>query len=169
MPKLVTPLAQRFWSKVRVTDGCWEWGAGKMATGYGAIGLGPRGYGVGNAHRVSYMLANGAIPNGVLVLHGCDNRGCVNPDHLYLGDYSRNLRDAYERGGRARRPKGETHHRAKVTEADVRDIRHRYAGGQVTQAALGIEYGIGCDQVSRIVNRHVWAHVKSTKKENEDV
>lgn len=86
---------KRFFSKVDKTETCWLW-TGHKTLGYGKIAMGR-----GNlmwAHRVSYVLHKGEIPEGKLIMHSCDNPPCVNPAHLELGNYSENLIDAYKRG-----------------------------------------------------------------------
>lgn len=94
-------LRERFEAKFQRTDGCWNWlgalGGGKGGGRYGHIRH--EGKPV-NAHRVSYMLYRGAIPDGMHVLHRCDNPACVNPEHLFLGTHLDNMRDMYSKGRR---------------------------------------------------------------------
>jgi hypothetical protein len=90
-------LAQRFWGKVKKSDGCWEWQAYRDEDGYGSVGS------FGNAdrmstHRYSWVLHNGPIPADLFVLHRCDNPPCVRPDHLFLGTVLDNNRDAIAKG-----------------------------------------------------------------------
>ena len=100
----------RFWSKVRKGDGCWEW-AGCRSKGYGKIALGlesglPKGKRVVKAHRVSWLIHFGPIPDGLFVCHRCDNPPCVRPDHLYLGTCADNSRDMIRKGrGAVQRPR----------------------------------------------------------------
>ena len=89
---------ESLWAKVIKTDRCWLWGGATSSSGYGVLQKGKRGEGLVRAHRLSYEIHNGKIPQGMLVLHSCDNKLCVNPDHLSCGDYSRNIKEAWERG-----------------------------------------------------------------------
>ncbi len=95
---------QRFWDKVNKTNGCWIWKAGlrSLKTGYGAFKFKGK---IVDAHRMSWFLTHGCFPKN-LVCHKCDNRLCVNPDHLYEGTFRDNARDMWLRGGRIPKPHG---------------------------------------------------------------
>jgi hypothetical protein len=91
---------ERFDAKWRVNpvNGCWEWSAFIGRDGYGRIGRGPRGAGMERAHRFAWRLYRGDIPADMCVMHVCDNRRCVNPDHLILGTRLDNERDKVAKG-----------------------------------------------------------------------
>ena len=89
----------RFWAKVEKTDGCWLWtGAISGGTGYGGFAWELKPHLQTGAHRASWLLHNGEIPEGLWVLHHCDNRRCVRPDHLFLGTAKDNHTDMLVKG-----------------------------------------------------------------------
>lgn len=154
-------LRERFWSKVEVGlhDQCWEWIGGTNSGGYGMFYVDGR---ICRAHRVVYELIRGPIPEDLCVCHHCDNPGCVNPAHLFLGTHMDNMIDRGRKGrasGGALH--GEKHSNAKLTEADVRTIRRVYRNGDSTQQEIADVFGISHNHVSSIVNRLRWDHVKS--------
>lgn len=148
-------LIARFWEKVEKSPGCWEWKANRC-NGYGRIGL-TRKRGYVFAHRLSYELHFGSIPDGLKVLHRCDNPGCVRPDHLFLGTMGDNNRDRAQKG-RSRPVKGETHGMSKMTDRDVQSIRQLHKNGRAI-ASLAREFGISPSQVSGIVHHRYWRHI----------
>jgi len=151
-----------FWAKVNKTETCWLWTAGQMgSSGYGTFSVRtPTGTKSIRAHRYSYEMTNGPIPEGMHVLHRCDTPLCVRPEHLFLGTPLDNARDKVAKG-RMRRGdfKGEANGHAKLTAEIVRAIRSRPAV-RGSQAAMAREYGITPQTVQDIIKRRIWKHVQ---------
>jgi HNH endonuclease len=148
-------LFDRFWTKVNKTDDCWLWTAGLNHDGYGTFSF----YGsIISVHRIAWMLLKSEIPKGMNVLHKCDVRNCLNPDHLYLGTQKENRRDADERG-RTNLPKGIEHPRAILTEQNVREIRARYKCRKVTFKMLAKEFGVSWYAIFDIIKGKNWKHL----------
>lgn len=100
-------LPERFWSKVKKTDGCWLWMGANDGKGYGVFHYGRRNE-IVKAYRFSYELANGPIPDGLEVMHSCDVPACVRPEHLHLGTHGDNMREAFARNRIDNKKRGRT-------------------------------------------------------------
>lgn len=131
---------ERFWPRVSKSEGCWEWTGPRYPNGYGMFSYQGRTQGT---HRVAWMLTHGPIPDGLQVLHRCDNRPCVRPDHLFLGTQADNLRDC--------RAKGRFRQFSKLTTEQRSEIHRRYAQGE-TQEALGREFNVSHRHIGRLVD-----------------
>jgi HNH endonuclease len=174
--------AQRFWTKVSKPDnpnGCWLWTGciNKRRRGYGQFRL--RGQLV-SAHRAAWILTHGNVAAELDVCHRCDNPSCVRPDHLFVGTRGDNMRDcanknrlhaqqhpeAFKWGPEHefyRRPeawpRGEKVYGAKLTAANVREIRQRRARG-ASLNSLASEYGVSFANISLIARRKTWRHIQ---------
>jgi hypothetical protein len=192
-----TPPAARFWPKVD-KDGpvpahvphlgpCWLWtGAIDPAFGYGKFWMGRRGDSPWHTHRAAWFLTFGPIPDGLNVLHRCDNPPCVNPAHLFLGTFKDNTVDMHAKGrgisgdnhpARTRGdylargdnhparmhgdylPRGEAHVNAKLTADGVREIRRLLAEGGLSQRRIAERFGVTPNVVSRIKRGTGWRHI----------
>lgn len=165
-PKRI-PLEVRFWKYVdkREPDACWLWTGAVRETGYAQISDVATGRKALLDHRASWEIHFGPIPkgeghHGTCVLHRCDNRICVNPNHLFLGTVVENCED---RHAKMRDAKGEGHGRAKITEEDVREIRRAHANDGAGLTELGLKFGILPAAVWKIVNQRTWRHVPNER------
>jgi hypothetical protein len=117
-------LEERFKKKFAEAEGCWEWQGARSTKGYGVIQEAGRGSRLLLAHRVSYQIHRGEIPNGKLVLHSCHNRGCVNPSHLRSGTQSENIREAFDAKRKVQPIAfGEQNPKSKLTLAQAKFIK----------------------------------------------
>ncbi len=155
-----------FWEKVDkdasliIDTPCWEWTASTVGGGYGSFRSRSNDLGTCYAHRISWMWHHGLIPDGLWVLHRCDNPPCVRPDHLFLGTAQDNVDDMVTKGRqRINDRRGEKNANVKLSAAVVRDIRRRHSAGE-TNCAIGRELGITNSHISSIVRRASWAHVE---------
>lgn len=171
-PSSLFSVKTRFWAKVKRGPGCWEWTAarqphprGKGFT-YGMFWVGSKKAGTGKmiqAHRVAWELAKGETPDGLKVLHKCDNPACVRPAHLFLGTQKDNTEDMIAKG-RKNASIGERHGSAKLTQQQVIDIRAKYVAGRGrahrgNAVLLAAIYGVARGTITDVVTR-AWQHIR---------
>lgn len=154
MPATTKPAIERFWKFVspEPMSGCWLWTGAVDTNGYGIIGAGGREGGTLRAHRLSFEHARGPVPDGLFLLHKCDVRSCVNPDHMFVGTARDNSQDMARKG---------RHGLAKMTPELVRRLRADRRNG-VTYRELCKRYGITMRTVAQIVLRITWTHVSDS-------
>lgn len=156
-------VSDRFWLKVSFGLGpnaCWTWKNSIDEKGYGQFNFGKKRV---RAHRMSWILSYGKIPehnsyHGMCVCHHCDNPSCVNPKHLFLGTVKDNNVDMRKKG-RYYSPTGEKSPNSKLVESDVLNIRSAYRTGLITQRELGDYYNVDNTTICDIINRRTWTHI----------
>lgn len=149
--------AESFWAlALEDESGCWEWQGSRTIQGYGRLRMPEKRGGVIKAHRRAWELAKGPIPDGMYVLHHCDNRPCVRPDHLFLGTLTDNMQDMAAKGRAAGfQRRGAAHPLAKLTVEDVSAIRALpYHHGLYAEIAR--ELGVSEGQISAIYRGKSW-------------
>lgn len=172
-----TPAEKRFWSRVdkRSKNECWEW-QGNVVRGYGHFPL--THFKTVKAHRFSYELKYGQIPDGMLVCHKCDNSKCVNPNHLFLGTHQDNMNDRSAKGRQAKgdrhgarlhpekfrfqhggAPRGSKNGRASLTEDSVLKIK-QLLKTDLSQAEIGKRFGVTRFVIWKIKVGLAWQHIQ---------
>ena len=157
MYNITSDSIRRFLDKVDILgrDDCWEWNASRNSLGYGCF-TAPHSKWV-KAHRYSFEMFKGEIPNGLCVCHSCDNPPCVNPIHLWLGTLLDNHKDMRSKG-RWVSEVGENAFAAKLTDEEVRAIRRDYISGKGVQMFVR-KYNISTSLAQNIVTRRSWKHL----------
>ena len=150
--------SNKFWKQVniRLSDQCWPWQGTLQKNGYGDFDFRLRGIRYRcSSHRTSYMLThNCQIQKGLCILHSCDNRRCVNPNHLFIGTQKDNIHDMMNKN-RHPRPSGENSSAAKLTMSDVKAIRQRASDGEKL-CDIAEDFPVDRTQISRIVSKKRW-------------
>lgn len=150
--KLLDKLMSRI-SKAQ--SGCWEWTWGLSNAGYGRLGYKGKNT---QASRVMWIAVHGSIPNGLWVLHRCDNPKCINPDHLFLGTRKDNIDDMV-RKGRGNALRGAESNKAKLTEEIVRQIRKEHHHSGIGFRPLGRKYGVSDMAIRKLISGQSWKHI----------
>jgi hypothetical protein len=151
----------QFWEHVAIggPDECRPWTGALNDGGYGRVRLAGRNL---RAHRVAWTLKNGPIPEGLCVLHACDNRPCCNMAHLFLAGRGVNNADRHAKGRNPRpeqtRRTGTANGMARLTEKQVLEIRHRRSAG-VLQRDLAKDYRVSEGMISMIITGRAWSHI----------
>lgn len=142
---------ERFWAKVQKSEGCWEWMGSRLPRGYGRLKTKD---GIVYTSRFSWELHFGEIPEGLNVLHECDNPPCVRPDHLFLGTQKQNMQDCANKGRLAR---GDAHSCSKLNSKAVLFIRKYYTREYAQD--LAELFGVSRSHVHAIARGRPWAHL----------
>lgn len=145
----------RFWPKVKKTSSCWLWLAHKNNKGYGMIGVKKT---MRLAHRVAYEIVIGTIPEGMCLLHSCDNRLCVNPSHLSVGSVKDNNLDMIKKG-RDNKAHGTSVGISKLNDTDVSQARVLYRNGGHTWRSLAQLFGVSHSVIGKALKGVTWKHV----------
>jgi hypothetical protein len=150
---------QYFWIRASVTANarpCWNWNGVLTQSGYGVAAVIVGGVKYQRAHRLAYFFATGVHPRNCFVLHKCDNRRCVNPDHLFLGDHQTNMDDMAIKG---RRAVGESAGHHVLSESDVIQIKRNLKAG-IRPASLARQFNVSSGMVAHISKGRQWKHVE---------
>lgn len=149
-PRKTKSLEERLIAGFKKSGECWVWNKSVASSGYGQIRLNYKNL---RANRASYMVFKGEIPVGMVVRHTCDNKLCINPDHLILGSCKDNSQDMVERD---RQAKGVRNGRCKLSEKEVQEIKD----STISYSQLAKKFGISKGHVHRIKTGVAWAFLK---------
>lgn len=152
-------VVDRFWNKVRFpenVDDCWEWTAYKNRSGYGVFIINNKTF---STHRLSWMFYNGPIDADKLVCHKCDNRSCVNPNHLFIGTYKDNTQDMINKN-RQKPPLGQKNAFSTLLNSQVIEILNNVINGKYNSVSeISDHYNVGLDCIYQIFKEINWKHI----------
>lgn len=153
----ITPLLDRFNAKWigEPNSGCWLWEGATVPKGYGLLGDQTKRRKHQYAHRASWELFKSEIPDGLFVLHKCDNPYCVNPDHLFLGTQKDNHDDMVSKG---RNLRGSRRATSVLKEPQIPQIRSEYASGAFTLQQVADRYRVSEMAIHKIISGKTWRH-----------
>lgn len=147
-----------FYSKTKITESaCVEWQGCKSKTGYGKVKIQGR---LMDSHVAAWRIAHSgdSVPVGLVVMHSCDNRACVNPFHLSLGTQSENMKDCSKRC-RMNTVKGADHQSSVLTDEVVRQMRSLWDAGKLSQRKIAQMFNVGYSVARAALERRSWRHV----------
>ncbi len=145
----------KFMNKIKKNkNGCWDWEGQCNLDGYGKFFIGEKRF---TASRYSYELFKGKIPKGKLVCHTCDNRKCVNPDHLWIGTCKDNIQDMIKKK-RKNFLKGSQIKNSKLTEKDIPEIRKMHKEG-MRKKEISSKYKVALETINDVIKKITWKHV----------
>lgn len=187
LPPLIARDVQRFWASILIrSNGCWEWQAKKLPAGYGSFYLYEnKKLRTCLAHRLAYGIYYLTDPGPLCVCHTCDNPSCVNPFHLFLATHQKNIDDKVSKNRQYRgdnhyakthperlsrgdrhylrkhpeRMRGSNNNWAKLTEAQVLEIRRRFANEKISKTELGRQFDTSRTNIGDIIRRRIWTHI----------
>lgn len=156
MPARIRDIQKHFWDGVEVGDPtiCWPWMRRRWWNGYGIFFVRRRAK---IASRIAYEFSVGQIPDGLFVLHRCDNRACCNPSHLFIGTKKDNTADCIRKGRFGVLP-GSKNHQARFHESDVLEMRRLFSFGK-SLADIARLFSTTSSRIHRIVHRKEWTHI----------
>ena len=150
-------ISERLFEGSRKICDCFVWTGHKNKKGYGLIWDQDRRKQI-TTHRVAWEIANGPIPEGICVLHHCDNPSCVRSDHLFLGTNLDNVKDKMAKG-RQQRLKGETNPFSKLTDEIIVQARTMYSRGDISYREIGEHFGVSLWTIGMAIRKKTWGHV----------
>lgn len=149
---------EEFFDKLQRPEGCWLFDGAREVNGYGylvnPLNDGPKYI---TAHRVAWILKNGPIPEGMVVMHKCDIRACCNPDHLRLGTHADNAQDTINKGRNSSQGVRNLH--AVLSEEQVREVLSRSTGARGEGAKFAREYKVSPGTMHALLRGKSWAHI----------